>query len=215
MASMKSAPVVLLFAIAMLAAAPAGAELQAHWSFEEGSAGATPAPGAPEGVFAETSGRGAALDAGMLGGGQYQSDVPAPFAPGLSLFFDGSDDRAFARPGLVPTSKLETPSVTVEAWVKPAGTGSGMIFAYSPRGFAANGRGYYLHAGVSGVTFAKGDGDLSFDLAGGGTLVDGQWHHIAGSYQSGAGNTGRIRVFVDGVEVADVQEDAQGPGGIV
>lgn len=122
--------------------------------------------------------------------------------------------RGFSRPG--GNTKLEVVSPSVEAWVKPDPDTGGFVFAYEPQGFSTSGRGYYLSAGSNGVTFGKGDGDGLFDtVSGTADLADGQWHHVAGSFEPGPGNTGRLRAFVDGVEVEDVQEDGTGLGSIV
>lgn len=85
----------LLLLVALIVAPGVQAAPLAHWTFDEGLADNAPTQGAPEGVLLDLSPIGTAMDAGMLGGGLYRADVPAPFA-GLSLELDGTDSRILA-----------------------------------------------------------------------------------------------------------------------
>ena len=83
---------------------------------------------------------------------------------------------------------------TIECWVKRTGNPSDFEVVFAKRSPA--GENYGLYLGPSGAVrfqFTQGYGNLIY-LDGSSAVTDGQWHHIAGSYD---GVT--MKVFIDGV----------------
>jgi len=122
---------------------------------------------------------------------------------GSISYVDGKVGKAFSSPGgvgdyiQVPRhGSLEATHVTVDAWVK---------------GIAPGSTRYIVAKGASGCTAASyglytGGGGLNFYIFNGSTFVlspaapstiwDGNWHHVAGSYDGT-----RVRLYVDGSQI--------------
>ena len=123
---------------------------------------------------------------GTLSGGKF----------GNALYFDGVDDYIE-----VPDDpSLESPSITVEAWVKRLGSPGtykyiiSKYYAARPGGWSSyafytrNTGGLFFYIGYTGYYILSPD-------AGSG-IWDGNWHHIMGTFD---GST--VRLYVDGIEV--------------
>jgi hypothetical protein len=125
-------------------------------------------------------------------GGVMGIDFPA-------LQFDGSDDKLTA----AYDSALDVgPGAqgTVEAWIKTEDTGANLSIV--TRGDLAGNAGYrlWLNGGGCGAgvpTFYAGSSALcANDGVGNVSIADGEWHHVAGVY-----NTGTGRIYIDGEEL--------------
>ena len=114
---------------------------------------------------------------------------------GKALSFDGNDYV------MVPDSSLLEPDrITVEAWVKSSGTPGSYKYivskylptkpgSYSSYGlYTANSGGLRFYIGLSSI------GVLSPDAGPG--VWDGNWHHVAGTYDGSA-----VKLYVDGEQV--------------
>jgi hypothetical protein len=110
---------------------------------------------------------------------------------GQALSFDGSGDYVE-----VPDSATLRPSnVTVECWVKSSTIKSYqyIVAKYYTGGYAS----YGLYTGSSkGLFFYVSDGGYALSNDAGTGVWDGNWHHIAGTY-----NGSTLRLYVDGSEV--------------
>jgi hypothetical protein len=100
----------------------------------------------------------------------------------------------------VPTDpSLEPSKITVDAWVNHAGTPGEFKYIVSKGGFGDLAASYALYTGaLGGLQFYIFDGTtvtLSPD-AGAAAVWDGNWHHVAGTFD---GVT--VRLFLDGSEV--------------
>lgn len=120
--------------------------------------------------------------------------IPGRFGNGLG--FDGAGSKV-----LVPrNASLEPGRITVEAWVRSAGTPGKFRYILAKGATECNTGSYGLYTGI--------DGGLQFYVSTGATFSfvtspdagpgvwDGNWHHVAGTYDGTA-----VRTFVDGVEV--------------
>ncbi|MBS0197905.1 MAG: LamG domain-containing protein [Planctomycetes bacterium] len=99
-------------------------------------------------------------------------------------------------------TKLESQTLTVEAWIKLSQAGAQTVFSYLPPGAGNDGRGFSLSvssAGRIGMAVGRGIGLYDSLNAPAGTEISlNSWHHVAGSFEPG-----RTRLFVDGFEVAE------------
>lgn len=127
---------------------------------------------------------------GTLSGGTW---VTGKFGSGLD----------FASPGYVrvpSATSLESQTITAEAWVKHSGSpgdfryilakGANANFAASYALYSGNGGGIGFYAASCSVFAVAYDGS--------GSLWDGNWHRVTGTY--GGGN---VNLYVDGVLVAN------------
>jgi hypothetical protein len=120
---------------------------------------------------------------------------------GNAYFTTGNFDNAVSLDGSgdyveVPDSTFLRPSnVTVECWVK-----SSTIKSYQyivAKYYAGGNASYGLYTGSStGLFFYVSDGGYALSNDAGTRVWDGNWHHIAGTYD---GST--LRLYVDGSEV--------------
>lgn len=156
-------------------------DLLARWSFNEG-AGTT---------AADASGAG---HAGTVSGGAQW----IPGRLGQALRFDGATGRVRvpASAGLAPSA-----GVTVEAWVRRSGSPGQFRYVVSKGATACETASYGLYSGPAGglVFYVAGPGPTDFTRSpdAGAGIWDGQWHHVAGTFDGAA-----VRLFVDGTEVA-------------
>lgn len=165
---------------APVACTPTDTGLLAYWKLDEG-----------DGSVLDSSGN---AHTGINSGMSYSSDVPTlAFADPLSGSFDGSDevsvnDGAFG---------FATQEFTISAFIKPTSGNKSIFgtFGSSPGGY--RGWGAYVYDSPSRINFF-GYGDLGAnDSANTATLLDGNWHHIAGVF-SRTGNDLTITTYVDG-----------------
>ena len=115
-------------------------------------------------------------------------------------------------------NQVDPANFTVEIWVKPTGR-SGKILGFSSSragGSRRHDRALYLDSSGrlvfgmrEGVGHTTSDGEIEQDINRAGpvytiatdrTYRDGEWHHVAASYQAG-----QLRLSVDGVQVAERQ----------
>lgn len=171
--------------VALLWAAPAGATtgLAGEWRFDEGSGR----------VARDTSGSG--LD-GQLGASAGGWAVPAwvPGVAGSALHFDGDD---YVR--LPDARALEPQLLTVEAWVRRAGTPGMWRYVISKGAAACDHSSYGLYTGEStGMAFyvSGPEGYVISPQASPAAVWDGRWHQVAGVYDGGS-----VRLYLDGAEV--------------
>ncbi|MEZ4923227.1 MAG: LamG-like jellyroll fold domain-containing protein, partial [Crocinitomicaceae bacterium] len=106
------------------------------------------------------------------------------------LNFDGSNDYVALNSFYQSTGNTE---VTVEAWIRTTKTGAQIISSYD--------RSDYWRLGVSStggstgqVTWSIGTDAGILDLASSGTVIDGNWHHVAGVYDNG-----NAFIYIDGL----------------
>lgn len=157
------------------------------------SVGANPTP-AIQGLwhFDETMGTTAADSSGNGNDGTLVGDtawVAGKF--GNALSFDGAGDRV----EVARDASLEPSNVTVECWVKGSTLKSYqyIVAKYYTGGHAS----YGLYTGSSkGLFFYVSDGSYALSNDAGTGVWDGNWHHIAGTY-----NGSTLRLYVDGSEV--------------
>jgi hypothetical protein len=181
--------------VAALIAASAAALLVAPAAFPTSLAGYWNLDAGKGSVAADSSGN--ANTGSVIGGARW---VSGKFRSGLQ--FDGVDD-AMQVLGTSPNfSVLEPASVSVEAWVKRNGTpgpGKHIIAKGDNNCFAAS---YALYTGASGGLsfYVQGflDGGSFFVPSPefGSGVWDGNWHHVAGTFDGF-----NVRLYVDGVEV--------------
>jgi len=108
------------------------------------------------------------------------------------LSFDGNDNMVVSG-----VSSLNPSKVTLEAWVKNSGTPGTYKYITGK---------YYLGDRGSYALYTSGSGGLRFYIShtagfvaspdAGTGIWDGNWHHIAGTYDGA-----KVRLYVDGVEV--------------
>ena len=162
------------------ASASAATNLGAVWQFDE--AGGTTAT--------DSSGN---ANHGAISGDPAR--IAGRFA--RSLRFDGIDDNVF----VAHSASLEPATVTVEGWVRGAGSPGTFRYIVSQGATSCEVASYAMTTGAGGglvFYIANGSDDqvaLSPEVAPA-AIWDGQWHHVAGSYD-GAG----VHLFVDGAEV--------------
>lgn len=174
----------LLATAAMLALAPASA----HAAY--GLAG--------EWLLDETAGAVARDSSGWGHDGQLADGAAAPTrvfgVTGFGLRFDGDDEvRMPDSPGLEP------PRLTVEAWVRNAGTPGSYRYVVSKGATACSSSSYGIYTGSSqGLAFyvTGASGYVVSGQASPAAVWDGAWHHVAGTYD---GQT--VRLFVDGAQI--------------
>jgi len=170
----------LTFLIAIVwvlgSAANASAELIGYWKLDEGS-----------GNIAYDSGAGA-NDGTLRGGPQWVSGMI-----GGALEFDGSDD--YVDCGNDPSLSINN-QITVAAWIKTTSTAHAYFIS---KGITWDEEGHYAIGQEYNTPMT-----LQFEMAGSGGTVeldsniaisDGEWHHIAGTYDNTV-----ARIYIDGVE---------------
>jgi hypothetical protein len=154
--------------------------LASEWLLDEGTGT----------VARDTSGNG--LD-GELGAG-----AAAPRwvfgLDGLALRFDGDDEVR-----MPDSTGLEPPRLTVEAWVRSAGTPGTFRYVVSKGATGCSTSSYGIYTGSTGGLAFYVNGPSGYVVsaqAPAAAVWDGRWHHAVGTYD---GVT--VRVFVDGAEI--------------
>ena len=177
-------PKMLLTTAAMLALAPASA----HAAY--GLAG--------EWLLDETAGTVVRDSSGWGHDGRFADGAGTPTrvlgVSGFGLRFDGDDEVR-----MPDSAGLEPPRLTVEAWVRNAGTPGSHRYVVSKGATACNSSSYGIYTGSSqGLAFyvTGASGYVVSDQANPAAVWDGAWHHVAGTYD---GQT--VRLFVDGAQI--------------
>ena len=161
-------------------ASQAGAEtgLAGRWHFNEGRGT----------VANDSSGRN---DDGTLQGGAAWAN--GRFGPGLSFNGNGASVH-------VPNAAaLEPASVSVTAWVKRSGSPGAFKYIVAKGASGCIAASYGLYSGRDGgLIFYVSNGGVDFTLSpdAGTGVWDGNWHHVAGSYDGSS-----VRLYVDGSQV--------------
>jgi Concanavalin A-like lectin/glucanases superfamily len=176
MVTLVSAAVLALVGVAP---APADASLVGDWPFDAGSGTST----------ADVSGN---ANNGTLNGGVQW----VPGHTGDALGFDGSTGYV----QVSDSASLEPAQVTVQAWVKLAGSPGDFKYIVAKGANGCDAASYGLYSGpTGGLMFyvATNDG-LSFARSpdAGTGVWDGRWHLVTGTYD---GST--VRLYVDGSQV--------------
>jgi len=96
--------------------------------------------------------------------------------------------------------RLEPAKITVEAWVRPVASAPTVLPYIVAKGLSAQNNycafaSYALYLVGEEPVFYISDGTTYYSSPAGPDVVDGQWHHIVGTYDEQ-----HIRIYVDGVE---------------
>src|SRR5215210_2073146 len=170
--------VVVALLLAPAAASAHHSDLAAQWPLDEQTGGYTP----------DTSGHG--LD-GALGG--YAALVPGGrFGNALDLL----PPESYLH--VADSATLESPQVTVHAWVRNAGSPGSYKWLVAKGAAGCSGASYGMSTGDNGgLYFIIYDGASAYATVDAGEAIwDGQWHAIAGTYDGA-----NLRIYVDGTEV--------------
>lgn len=150
----------------------------------------------PTGLMGWWQAEGNAADTLGLSPGLLSPSEPVDFVPGRvgqAFSFNNAGFMEAATP-----AEFETPTVTVAAWVRAAGSPGNFSYLLSKGANACEGASYALFTGANGgLQFYVSDGaSFSFSPDAGAGLWDGNWHLVAGTFDGGA-----VRLYVDGAEV--------------
>ena len=117
---------------------------------------------------------------------------------GNALSFDGVDDYVLVD----NTSSIAPSSITVEAWVKPLGTPGTYKYIISKYYVLKAGAwsSYAFYTGSTGGLYFYIGGETTYRLSpnAGTGIWDGEWHHIAGTFDNASDI---LKLYVDGVLV--------------
>ena len=142
-----------------------------------------------EGAGAQAADSSASANHGTVGGAAW-----AAGRFGAALSFDGDGDGV-----RIPTSpSLQPARITVEGWVRAEGTPGVFRHIVSQGANACTAATYGLYTGIAGgLAFYISNGTKFAVSPDAGTGVwDGDWHHVAGTFDGLA-----VHLYVDGVEV--------------
>ena len=115
-----------------------------------------------------------------------KSSYTRSYSSSSALHFDGADDFILVS----NDAPYQLNSGTVEAWIRPTSAGGYRGVVVKQLAF-----GMYLVDDVIGVY----DYFANATITGGGSLADGNWHHVAFVFQNGVANGSKL--YVDGVLV--------------
>ena len=153
----------------------------------------------PGGLVSWWSGDGNTIDIGAAGN-HGTLEGTATFAAGLvgeAFSFDGAVEN-FVRVPNAPS--LEPADVTVEGWVRSDGTPGQFKYVAAKGAQGCEVASYAFYTGdTGGLFFYVSDGtEFVRSPDAGVDIWDGEWHHIAGSYDGQL-----VKLYVDGVEVGN------------
>lgn len=173
------------------------------WSFEEGTPGAI-ASGANS--ILDSSGNG--NHGTPVGEPVYNSDTPStPPGNTASIGFDG-DDYVTIQPSVSLTLGS---AFTVEFWMKSANSQTAPLFLVvdESHGFIDSKGWFFQGDSATGqLGFGVGSGLAFTGISSTATVLDGNWHHVAGVYDS-ADSGNELKLYIDG------SSDAAGMGSYV
>jgi len=166
-------------ALALPASASAATDLAGFWHLDE-SAGTT------------ASDDSANANHGTIDGA---SRIAGRFTRALT--FDGVDDQVV----VARDPSMEPQRITVEAWVRAPTSPGSFRYVLANSANQCQTSSYGLYTGLEGgLGFVVSNGDENSDtispFAPPTAVWDGQWHHVAGTYDGSS-----VRMYVDGVEV--------------
>ena len=111
-----------------------------------------------------------------------------------SLSLDGIDDHVDLNADIVD---LATADFTIEAWIKTTGTQEGIVVKTDGDSSWERGeKAFYLNG--DGKAFFVGFGNSY--IRGTTAVNDGEWHHVAVTWDYSSGTSGTGKIYVDGVE---------------
>ena len=172
-------------ALLLLPASAVASPLAGYWPMHEGKGQ----------IVHDISGNG---NDGRLGSSRSTDGRDADWVKGLygvgsALQFDGNDYIA------IPDDKsLHQQKLTVEVWAKRNGSPGQYKYLVAKGGDGCEAASYGLYSSINGgIAFYVYDGKKWYRSPQGSPAIwDGQWHHLAGTYD---GKT--VQLFVDGREV--------------
>ncbi|MEM6345549.1 MAG: LamG-like jellyroll fold domain-containing protein [Bacteroidota bacterium] len=114
---------------------------------------------------------------------------------GSTINFDGLNDYV----NIPNTPALNTPNITIEAWIKADSYGpnpwSNSIV--NKEGWASGNQGYAFRCGQGGrLSFNIGHNGVWYETVSAAVMTTNRWYHVAGTYDGLA-----VRIFVNGVQV--------------
>ena len=115
----------------------------------------------------------------------------SPLTPATHLNFDGSNDFISCGTTNLPTG---TSARTIEAWIKTSQTSGGQSIVNYGNQTIGNSRFGFLN--VNGNLYFVGEGN---DYNTNTLIADGNWHHIAATYEAST-----LKIYIDGVLNATV-----------
>ncbi len=150
----------------------------------------------PLGLTSWWQAEGSGADTLGANNGILSSLEPVGFVPGRIGQAFSFNDAGFVE--VASTPALETPAVTVTAWVRSEGSPGNFAYVLSKGAADCDGASYALFTGANGgLQFYVSDGaSLAVSPDAGQTLWDGNWHLVAGTFDGAT-----VRLYVDGVEV--------------
>ena len=166
--------------------------LIAHWKFEEGTGSTT----------YDSSGNATPADGTLYGDPQWVAGKVGNYA----LDFDGIGDFVNCA---IPDKLKITNAITFALWVK--------VDSWSTQWTSIAGRyhPYFIRRGQSGNTHSanwrtdgtSGGSTAGMSMPGTSNIDDGEWHHVAGTYD---GATGKQYIYIDGALENSAQGDVGG-----
>jgi len=170
----------------------ADADVIGYWRFEGGIDGST-AAGADTILDSASTNHGT-----PFGDPVFTSDVPTSSIPltgdtnSLSLDFDGTGDTVLIGTDAALNSAAP---FTVEFWMNSSDASSGQkLLVDKSHGFGDSTGWFFQTGGIGQIGFGFGNGGAFPGTGSTTNFFDGNWHHIAGTYD---GST--IELFVDGI----------------
>ncbi|MEL7530473.1 MAG: LamG-like jellyroll fold domain-containing protein [Bacteroidota bacterium] len=114
---------------------------------------------------------------------------------GSTINFDGLNDYV----NIPNTPALNTPNITIEAWIKADSYGpnpwSNSIV--NKEGWASGNQGYAFRCGQGGrLSFNIGHNGVWYETVSAAVMTTNKWYHVAGTYDGLA-----VRIFVNGIQV--------------
>lgn len=114
---------------------------------------------------------------------------------GSTVNFDGLNDYV----NLPNTPALNTPHITIEAWIKADsyGPNAWSNSIVNKEGWAAGNQGYAFRCGQGGrLSFNIGHNGVWYETVSTPVMTTNKWYHVVGTYDGLA-----IRIFVNGIQV--------------